>query len=63
MRVFQGICTGIFTAIVPLYINETITPKTSNLGSLNQIMLSFGQLFCCGLAAILDVAIKNDPKR
>ena len=57
-RLIQGICTGIFSAIVPLYINEIVTPDSSNLGSLNQIFISTAQGFCYLLYLILVLILK-----
>lgn len=39
-------CTGIFSAIVPLYINEIVTPDAGSLGSLNQVFIAGAQGFC-----------------
>lgn len=44
-RLLQGVCTGVFSAIVPLYINEIVTPDASNLGSLNQVFIAGAQGF------------------
>lgn len=62
MRLIQGICTGIFSAIVPLYINEIVTPDCTNLGSLNQIFIAFAQFFCFLLSFVLDKVL-SDPGR
>ena len=44
-RLIQGLCTGIYSAIVPLYINEIVTPDLSNLGTLNQVFIASSQAF------------------
>jgi MFS family permease len=54
-RLIQGICTGVFSAIVPLYINEIVTPDCTNLGSFNQILITFAQFFCYFLAYMLSL--------
>ncbi len=59
MRLLQGICTGIYSAIVPLYINEIVTPDLTNLGSLNQITIAFSQFFCFLLAFILNLVFED----
>ena len=59
-RIIQGICTGIYSAIVPLYINEIVTPDSANLGSLNQLFISGAQAFCYLLYFILDKAGSNN---
>ena len=53
-RLLQGICTGIFSAIVPLYINEIVTPDLTNLGTLNQVFISSAQAFSYLFYYILD---------
>ena len=54
-RLIQGICTGVFSAIVPLYINEIVTSDCTNLGSFNQIFITFAQFFCYFLAYMLSL--------
>jgi MFS family permease len=61
-RLLQGICTGIFSAIVPLYINEIVTPDCTNLGSLNQIFIGFAQFFCFLLAFILSKVLDKNSE-
>ena len=53
-RLLQGFCTGVFSAIVPLYINEIVTPDLTNLGTLNQIFIASSQAFSNLLYYILS---------
>ena len=53
-RLLQGFCTGLYTAFVPLYINEITTPDLAKLGTLNQIGIAFCQAFTYLLYFILS---------
>lgn len=44
-RVIIGICTGVFSAIVPLYINEFVPLQLKNFGTLNQVFIASAQSF------------------
>lgn len=63
MRLIQGICTGIYSAIVPLYINEIVTPDCTNLGSLNQIFIAFAQFFCFLLSFLLEKTLSDTERQ
>ena len=52
-RLLQGLCTGVYSTIVPLYINEIVTPDLTNLGTLNQVFISSSQAFSFLLYYIL----------
>lgn len=58
-RVIQGVCTGVYSAIVPLYINEIVTPDCTNLGSFNQIFISLAQFLAYLIAFILHHAFEG----
>ena len=53
-RLFQGLCTGLYIAFVPLYINEITTPDLAKLGTLNQIGIAVCQAFTYLLYYILS---------
>ena len=62
-RVTQGICTGIFVAIVPLYINEIVTPDLRNLGTMNQIFIAVSQAFSYLLYYVLTKITHSEEIR
>lgn len=42
-RIIQGLCVGLYSAIVPLFINELSPIEVSGkLGALNQLLIVFG---------------------
>ncbi len=53
-RFFQGVCVGIYSALIPLMIDE-LSPKEIRgyLGSFTQLNVSFGVLFGCVFAYAL----------
>lgn len=55
-RVIIGVCTGIFSAIVPLYINEFVPLQLKNFGTINQVLISSAQSF-----AFLFYYLLTDP--
>lgn len=53
-----GICTGIFSAIVPLYINEFVPLQLKNFGTFNQVFIASAQSFAFFLYFLLTEAFK-----
>ena len=60
-RLFQGFCTGLFSAFVPLYINEITTPDLAKLGTLHQIGIAVCQAFNCLLYFVLSKLTDSQP--
>jgi SP family sugar porter-like MFS transporter len=44
-RLIIGVCTGVFSSIVPLYINEFVPLQLKKFGTLNQIFIASSQSF------------------
>ncbi len=44
-RLIIGVCTGVFSTIVPLYINEFVPLQLKNFGTLNQVFIASSQSF------------------
>lgn len=61
LRVCQGMCAGLFSAIVPLLIKETTPFELSGVfGAFQQLFITIGIFTACFLSFILS-QIYNDP--
>lgn len=57
-RLIIGICTGVFSAIVPLYINEFVPLQLKNFGTFNQVFIASAQSFAFFLYFLLTEPLK-----
>ncbi len=61
-RLLIGICTGIFSAIVPLYINEFVPLQLKNFGTFNQVFIASAQSFAFFFYYLLTEPLKMADK-
>ena len=61
IRIGQGMCAGIFSAIVPLMIKETAPFELSGVfGVFHQLFITIGIFTACILTFILSVITSDD---
>jgi MFS family permease len=60
--VIQGICVGLYSVIVPLYINEICPLELAGrFGALNQFFIVFGIFIASAIAATTEHSKINTP--
>lgn len=57
-RLFIGICTGLFSAVIPLYINEITPLKLKNYGTFKLIFTASAQSFAFFFYYVLTEPLK-----
>ena len=56
LRVVQGVCAGVFSALVPLFIKELAPLELAAVfGVFNQLFITLGIFSCCFLTFLLGL--------